>query len=112
MKHFISTVFKGVSPSYIGKQYLSGLVLYIVILRFQPINISFPLLTLSLILYPFAMVVYDSIMDLLIGDTTFISSVFFVAIFKIIRTIIIFSCSILIAPFGILYLYFTGRNTN
>lgn len=67
---------------------------------------------LSAILFPFAKLVWDEIRDTIMGNTVLSYDgwavlVSFVA--KIIINVLIWFCAILIAPLGVLYLWFRTR---
>lgn len=113
MKHFITTVFRSLEPSYVVRQYVFGGILVGLLLFGSGGNIA-PYLWrfsfISLILYPFAMFVYDSLVGLFMGETVFFANWFLVLIYSIAKIIFVFSFSIVIAPFGILYLYIRNRN--
>ena len=115
MKNFIKVVFKNINTSYLIKHYFFSGLLYGGILFFTGRKLlnnmgALILLTISFLLYPFAMFVYDSVLDTLQGKHILISVNSFILVTWVgARTFLIFCLSILIAPFGILYLYLSGR---
>lgn len=113
MKKFVSIVFGSLQPSYLIKQYIFCAIFYSIMLYAGIASTGIRMmafLTINLVAYPFAMFVYDSIIDVLLGDRVLISNIVLVVVWGIIKVMIIFAFSILIAPFGILYLYFTNRH--
>jgi hypothetical protein len=111
MKNFITTIFGSLNPSYLVRQYVYGGILVTLFFFASGRNIPssmWAFILISLVLYPFSMFVYDSIVGMLMGDNVFFVNVFLSMIFSFIKIIIMFSLSILIAPLGILYLYLTN----
>lgn len=110
MKQFVYTVFTSLQPSYFIRQYVfSGMI---VALAYYGINrtLSFTLLLiLNFLLYPFAMFAYDSLICLLLGNTIWIMSSLWSLIYGVLKRILIFFFSTLIAPIGIFLLYFMNR---
>lgn len=112
MKRFITTVFRSLEPSYLARQYLFGGILAVfmyIATKDQLTPFLWGYLILSFILYPFAMFVYDSLVGLLIGENVFLVDGLLSLFFSIAKIFFIFFFSIVIAPFGILYLYIRNR---
>ncbi len=57
-------------------------------------------------LYPYARFVYESIAGFILGDNLFIMNMKFLIIFKLITMALCWSMAIIIAPFGLGYLYY------
>ena len=115
---FIKSIFSSLKPHYLIRQYLFGLPYFVFFVAFiMGSRNVYPLgkvlftvyFTISLVLYPFAMFVYDSIISFLLGEMVIISNVFIVMIWNIIKIFWIFLFSIFIAPFGIIFLYIRSR---
>jgi len=114
MRKFLTTIYGTLSPSYFIKQYVFGGIMYALMLYANgasPIHKTgvFIFLTLSLVLYPFAMFVYDSIIDTLIGNWIVSVPAVLLLIWLPIKIVLIFMFAVLIAPIGMMYLYITGR---
>lgn len=112
MSHFIRTVFTSLHPAYLIRQYIfSGIVtafFYFSSPGTAPTSF-YVFLGVNFLLYPFSMFVYDSVVSLLMGDNVWITSGIFVFIWGFIKILLIYFFSLLIAPIGILILYFTNR---
>jgi hypothetical protein len=114
MRKFLTIIYGSLSLSYLIKQYVFGGIMYALMLYANgasPIHKTgvFIFLTLSLVLYPFAMFVYDSIVDTLIGNWIVPVPAVLLLIWLPIKIVLIFMFAVLIAPIGMLYLYITGR---
>lgn len=109
MKHFFLTVLNGIRPSYILKCYVIGGILYALLWSVPEAGFPVTLFTLNLLLFPFAMYACDSLLDLFFGNMAFISSILFAIICKVVKVLIVFALSILLAPIGLLIMYFVGR---
>lgn len=60
----------------------------------------------SAIFYPFAMFIYESILNLLIGENFFILPIKFMLIWKVIRFCFVLTFAIPIGIIGLLYIYY------
>ena len=121
MKAFTKRIFGAVEPRYLTRAYLISLALLIYAIWYfatqatlQPHQrgIMLAYAALSAILFPFAKLVWDEIRDTIMGYTVLSYDgwavlVSFVA--KIIINVLIWFCAILIAPLGVLYLWFRTR---
>ncbi|MBV6375471.1 hypothetical protein HIU97_12130 [Enterococcus casseliflavus] len=99
-------------PFYFMRHYFfSGLVTLTLFL----INPSTPSLSfyfflgINFLLYPFAMVTYDSLIDLVFGNTLWFTEGVLTIIWVIIRTLLIYSFSLIIAPIGFILLFLIDR---
>lgn len=110
MKQFVHAVFTSLQPAYFIRQYVfSGMMVALVYFGINRTS-SFTLLSiLNFLLYPFAMFAYDSLIHLLLGNTLWIMSGLWSLIYGALKRILIFFFSTLIAPIGILLLYFMNR---
>jgi len=114
MRKFLTTIYGTLSLSYLIKQYVFGGLMYALMLYANgasPLHKTgvFIFLTLSLVLYPFAMFVYDSIINTLIDNWIIPVPAVLLLIWLPIKIVLIFVFAVLIAPIGILYLYVTRR---
>ncbi|MFR4286699.1 MAG: hypothetical protein ACLUQ0_10420 [Enterococcus italicus] len=112
MSHFIRIVVTSLHPTYLIRQYIFSAVVtaffYFSSPEVAPTSF-YVFLGLNFLFYPFAMFVYDSIASLLMGDNVWITSGIFAFIWGFIKILLIYFFSVLIAPIGILILYFTNR---
>ncbi|MDR0666011.1 MAG: hypothetical protein LBF71_01230 [Campylobacteraceae bacterium] len=118
---FISKTFGGLSASYLVRQYIFGIILggfFIYLDISRGVNIPYILFAVvSTILYPYSRFVYESIIDFIFGNNIIVFTGFLLLIMLFIKLIIIIFCwsfSIVIAPIGLLFLYFyhTRKESN
>uniref|UniRef100_UPI00403F7D11 hypothetical protein n=1 Tax=Candidatus Enterococcus willemsii TaxID=1857215 RepID=UPI00403F7D11 len=112
MRQFVRIVFTSLRPAYLLRQYIfSGLFtlfFYFLSPSYAPISF-YVFLGISFLLYPFAMFVYDSLIGLLMGDRIWLTSGLFAILWGSFKGLLIYFLSVLLAPIGILLLYFTNR---
>ncbi|MGX7394433.1 hypothetical protein [Carnobacterium mobile] len=110
MKQFVHAVFTSLQLSYFIRQYVfSGMIAALVYFGINRTPSFDLLLILNFLLYPFAMFAYDSLIHLLLGNTVWIMSGLWSLIYGALKRILIFFFSTLIAPIGMLLLYFMNR---
>ena len=115
MPPIIARTFGGLTRQYYLRQFIIGGTLA-AILIFKVGTHSIPAIALLLIsinalLYPYARFVYESTIDYIMGDSIFVINIFFMFVVKIMSIAFCFGAAILIAPFGLIYLYFkTGKS--
>ena len=111
--NFLKTIFGTINRRYLVRSYLIGLALY-ALLSFGLLSSSseqspafvMVFLTISLLLFPFAKIVWDELRDFIMGDTIILQSVPMHFIGKYLINGMLFAAAILIAPLGITYLLF------
>lgn len=121
-KSFLDVIFGSVKTSYLLKHYAFAFVLVVAILYstfsqgFNNVINNFGLLIIviiSFVLYPFAMYVYNSLVQTILGDKTYFKegALHFLLriLWIIVRGCIIFALTIFIAPLGMLYLWIKNR---
>jgi len=116
MRKFLTTIYSTLSLSYLIKQYVFGGIMYAFMLYANGANPLhktgvFIFLTLSLVLYPFAMFVYDSIVDTLLGNWIVPVPMLLLLVWIPFKMMIMFVFAFLVAPIGMAYLYFKGRHS-
>jgi hypothetical protein len=67
-------------------------------------------MVLNTFLYPYSRFVYETIMDFIVGDNLFFGNAIFVLLTKLFTMVLCFSLATVIAPIGLLYLYFHHTN--
>ena len=113
---FVSKIFSQVAVSYWVKSYIISAALTTLIFYFGVYTVDHPLETsdiifrysylfLNLILFPFAAIVWDDLVYLIIGDTAFILPIPVLIAIKVTKVLALYFFAVLIAPFGILYLW-------
>lgn len=112
MFHLIRKIFYYVEPFYFIRNYLFSGLLTLVLFLISPSNPSllfYFFLGINFLLYPFAIVIYDSLMDLILGNTIWFTEGVLTIIWVLIRTLLIYSFSLLIAPIGFILLFLIDR---
>ena len=116
MEKFLN-IFRSLDRSWLIRHYFFSFaffgLLFVMLKGFStPLPVWLLYLSFTLF-YPFAMFVYESIVDLIIGDNIFLIPVLIMIIWKIIRFFIIWLFSIPIGLIGLIYLYFSvNRKTD
>ncbi|EAE3409293.1 TPA: hypothetical protein PNM84_001345 [Listeria monocytogenes] len=112
MFQHIRRTFHYVEPFYFMRDYLFSGLLTLVLFHISPSSpsISFYFfLGINFILYPFAMVTYDSLVNLVLGTTIWFTEGVLTIIWVLIRTLLIYSFSLIIAPIGFIFLFLIDR---
>ena len=112
MNLVISKTFGGLSKPYYIRHFLFGLI-FPAIFYFMfseakngvPIQIIL-LCVVNSLLYPYSRFVYEKITSFILGDNVFFVNAILMLIMKYFAMAICWSAAILIAPFGLAYLYF------
>lgn len=112
----VNDVFKktlgGLSPQYYFRQLFFALVLaagYFYIQSSGDKPIALPILTLLIIntaLYPYSRFVYERVVGFVMGENIFIVNALFMMMAKLCTMLACWAGAILIAPVGLIYLYF------
>lgn len=117
MPLWLSKTFGGLSPQYYFRQLVFGGLITAFFLYmqmqskagFEPKFIL--ILVVNTALYPYARFVYESVIDFVLGKNVFIVNAFMLLITKAFTMLICWSLGMLIAPVGLLYLYFRNRGS-
>ena len=114
---FLSKTLGGLSKAYYTRQFLFGLIFFILIVAISYNGYNYTgktsiLVTniilglICLLLYPYSRFVYESIIEYILGDNVFFINAPLMLVTKLITMAICFIFSIFIAPIGLIYLYF------
>lgn len=117
MKSIFLKTFGGLSASYIIRQYFFGILIGAFFLGFLSMGesaetrkiVKAPLIAftiVSVILYPYARYVFDSVVSFILGGNLFILPIPVMLMIKFANMILCFAFAIFMAPLGLLYLYF------
>ncbi|HFF2554292.1 TPA: hypothetical protein ACGB8P_000392 [Listeria monocytogenes] len=112
MFQLIRRTFRYVEPFYFMRHYLFSGLLTLALFLINPSTPSLPFyffLGINFILYPFAMATYDSLIDLILGNTIWFTEGVLTIIWVMIRTLLIYSFSLIIAPIGFILLFLIDR---
>ena len=121
MKSLIEKTLGGLSMQYYIRQFFFGSIIlaftYFIATQKTP-EISLQdhlpiasLFVLNTFLYPYSRFVYENIMDFIMGNTMFMSSLI-TLVFKVITMYVCWQFSIFIAPVGLAYLYYLHSKRN
>jgi hypothetical protein len=110
---FIGKTFGGLTASYLVRQYIFGIILgglFIYLDISKGVNIlSILLAVVSTILYPYSRFVYESIVNFIFGNNIIVFTGILMLVMLLVKLMTIMLCwffSIIIAPVGLLFLYF------
>ncbi|MFW5443000.1 MAG: hypothetical protein ACKE51_01660 [Methylococcaceae bacterium] len=113
MNQIIQKTLGGLSKEYYIRQFLFGLIFpaifYFAFSQSETASISLGLIASCIVnslLYPYSRFVYESIVDYILGDTVIFGGILVVMLTKYFTMAICWAAAILIAPVGLLYLYF------
>lgn len=119
MNPIIQKTLGGLSKQYYFRQLVFGLILFALVGFFlfgetspdggSNATFSFSsliFLIISTLLYPYSRFVYETVVGFFMGDNVFFGSALSMMIAKFVSMIMCWVCAILIAPIGLLYLYF------
>ncbi len=113
MNQIIQKTLGGLSKEYYIRQFLFGLIFpaifYFAFSQSETANISIGLVAtcvVNTLLYPYSRFVYESIVNYILGETVLFGGILFVMLAKYITMAICWSAAVLIAPIGLVYLYF------
>ncbi|MGP5191849.1 hypothetical protein [Vreelandella alkaliphila] len=117
MPPILTDTFGGLSVSYYFRQFSFGLaisaLLYFVITQGQGAEqmqvAMWPFLILNTLLYPYARFSYEQVVGFVMGNNTFYIPIIIMLPVKLFTIIMCWGWAILIAPFGLIYLYFYHR---
>jgi hypothetical protein len=113
----IAKTFGGLSRQYYVRQFLFGLI-FPALMVFalsqssspQPLAIgSYVFFAVNTLLYPYSRFVYESVVGYILGQNVFYVNAFFMLFVKVMTMALCWSLAILIAPVGLIYLYFHHR---
>lgn len=117
--NFLKSIFGAMNRRYLVRAYVIGLAFFAFLMATilgsnSEQNPSFMIgfLTASLLLFPFAKLVWDELRTFIMGDTIIFQSVPMHFIGKYIVNGLLFATAILIAPLGILYLWLCNRGSS
>lgn len=109
---FLTKIFSGVKLPYLIRAYILSAVIFL-LLRYVASqgaladNSGFLIFNiLSLILFPYAKLVWDEMKALLMGDNIFILPLFLMLFAKLFINLMLWGFAVLIAPLGILWVWY------
>ena len=106
---FVKKMFQGIDQGYLVKSYLVGIFMLFVV--FQAGNHSTGLTIyyiLAFLLFPFATVAYDDLVNFIFKGQIFAFPILVVLCYKLTKIIFLFIFSPVIAPIGLIYVYFAN----
>jgi hypothetical protein len=110
----------GLTREYYFRQFFFGVILSVAFFYmrtqgdFSKLEIrDILIIIVNTFLYPYSRFIYESIMDFFLGNNVFWTSgivLYFMMVFKIMMMFLCWAAATLIAPVGLLYLYYVNRN--
>lgn len=114
MKKALLRAFGGLDRSYLFKQYLVGIAIFaicaFIVNRYSDGLGLYTLLTFSVntLLYPYSRYLFQSMLKAVFGNTVFDKGAAILTVLRVASIIVCWIAAWLIAPFGLVYLYFRG----
>ncbi|WP_299328306.1 hypothetical protein [uncultured Helicobacter sp.] len=111
---FIKHIFSSLTPSFLIRNYIFGICFWAACVFLLP-DIPIPLiiiLTINLLFFPFATLVWDEMCDMLMGGTAVFLPLWTMLIIKFFIKGMIFSFAIPVGVLGILYIWFRTKNAS
>ncbi len=108
IKSIASKTFGGLTKEYYLRNFIFGFVIfgiYFLVMKNKPLSFWVFFIP-TLFLYPYSRFVYESVANFIVGKNSFFIEMRFFFIMKLITIFICFIFAIVIAPIGLLYLYF------
>lgn len=108
MHPIIVKTFGGLSKAYYFRQFVFGLIFPALFILILP-NINFSVIAVLLVntlLYPYSRFVYESIIDFIIGNNTFVINAAVMLFVKLSTMALCWALAIFVAPLGLAYLYY------
>lgn len=111
MRQIFAMTFGGLTPSYYGRQLFFGSLFaafFIYMKSRAPHGIDFATVALSVVstlLYPYSRFVYESVIGFIMGHNVFYVNALLMLLVKFMTILICWLLAIVIAPVGLLYLY-------
>jgi hypothetical protein len=121
MLTFIQKIFGGLTKEYYFRQLFFGALFLICFYLFlsdikKPFSaavITYGMLVVNTLLYPYSRFVYESIVSFVAGrDTIFVGNLILLFVTKVITMGMCWAAAIIIAPFGLIYLYFHNSKSH
>ncbi|AIC94443.1 hypothetical protein [Shouchella lehensis] len=111
--NFAKKMINGMDRRYLIKSYIFGalifsMFLYVLMLTGDFHFIVFLFFLLNFFLFPFATVVWDDLIDLLLSGNQLLLPILFVIPWKMFKMIILYMFAIVIAPIGLIYIYISN----
>ncbi|WP_138983494.1 hypothetical protein [Agrobacterium tumefaciens] len=114
--NFLRRIFGGVQPSYLIRSYLMGVVVFALMMSMLSVEaqtgspVALVIFSLaSTLLFPFAKLVWDELRNLALGNNILFMNAIVLFMLKLLVNLLLWACAIVIAPIGILYLWFRTR---
>lgn len=110
-------IFGSLKPSYLIRAYVIGGAIFAIYATFsvQSATESSPAFwiycAVSTILFPFSKLVWDEIMSMMMGGAIFMVNALIMIFLKVVINVLLWASAILVAPFGVLFLWFRTRTT-
>ncbi len=115
MREFLSLTFGGLTAKYYFRQLFFGIIVFafmMYVMTYAGRATDFWYVTYSVLctlLYPYARFAYETVVDFIIGDNIIITNFILKMIIKFISMVLCWYMAIIIAPFGLLFVYYCNR---
>lgn len=110
----LRTTFGQFDLSYLIKTYIFSIVLAYFFWNYVFVDgaISVKIfIIVNMILFPFATIIYDSLIELLFGGHVLVLPIIILILYKFIKLFFLYMTAIILAPIGFLFLYIRSKTT-
>lgn len=111
---FIKHIFSSLTPSFLIRNYIFGICLWAVCVFILPdVQIALiVILTINLLFFPFATLIWDEMRDTIMGNTAVFLPLWTMLFIKFFIKCMIFAFAIPVGVLGILYIWFRTKNAS
>ena len=112
VKNVFLEIFSGIKIGYMVKTYIFGLLVLLIFLSTTTTDTTllfYAYCFLSFLLFPFATILWDDLMNVVMANNMIVMPIAVMMIWKLIKLILLFALTLLIAPIGMAYVFFANR---
>lgn len=112
MTGFLQKTFGGLRPAYYWRHFVfaaafAALLIYVAMNGKQPVDTGFYVFAVvNTVLYPYARFVWESCVSFILGDNIFVVNAWLLLLTKLFTIAMCWCLATIIAPAGLIYLYF------
>ena len=106
----IAKTFGGLSAKSYFRHFVFGLAISLFSFsslgNVEPVFFSITFIVVNTFLYPYSRFVYERVVSFIMGENVFFVNAIMMLFVKLFTMILCWSCSVFVAPIGLVYLYF------
>ena len=109
VNYVVKDLVGSVDRRYLIKSYIIGIAVTILAIGGGASGVTFILVIISGILFPFSALVWDEFIDLMMGGYFIVLPLPIMLMWKLVKILLLFGFAIFIAPLGILYILLRNK---